>query len=142
MGFYHPATLVKDGQRHAVEFRPIDVTGSDWKCTIEDGAVRLGMRYVLGLREEAARWLVAGRPFASVAEAAQRGRLRKDEVEALAHAGAFAAFGLTRREALWQAAAAERDPASLLARVRPPAAAAALAPLAALRGTAAGYAAP
>src|SRR5439155_1719232 len=55
MGFYHPATLVKDGQRHGVEFRPIDVTRSDWKCTIEDGAVRLGMRYVLGLGEEAAR---------------------------------------------------------------------------------------
>src|SRR5439155_492059 len=83
MGFYHPATLVKDGQRHGVEFRPIDVTRSDWRCTIEDGAVRLGMRYVLGLGEEAARRLVAGRPLASVAEAAQRGLLRKDEVEAL-----------------------------------------------------------
>src|SRR5207237_8956983 len=67
MGFYHPATLVKDGQRHGVEFRPIDVTRSDWKCSIEDGpsgpgpdgAVRLGLRYVLGLREEAAQRLVA-----------------------------------------------------------------------------------
>ncbi|TMA68689.1 MAG: PHP domain-containing protein [Deltaproteobacteria bacterium] len=141
MGFYHPATLVKDGQRHGVEFRPIDVTRSDWKCTIEDGAVRLGMRYVLGLGEEAARRLVAGRPLASVAEAAQRGSLRKDEVEALAHAGAFAAFGLTRREALWQAAAAERDPASLLARVRPPAAAAPLPPMTPFEETAADYAA-
>ncbi len=141
MGFYHPATLVKDGQRHGVEFRPIDVTRSDWRCTIEDGAVRLGMRYVLGLGEEAARRLVAGRPLASVAEAAQRGLLRKDEVEALAHAGAFAAFGLTRREALWQAAAAERDPASLLARVRPPAAAAPLPPMTPFEETAADYAA-
>ena len=141
MGFYHPATLVKDGQRHGVEFRPIDVTRSDWRCTIEDGAVRLGMRYVLGLGEEAARRLVAGRPLASVAEAAQRGSLRKDEVEALAHAGAFAAFGLTRREALWQAAAAERDPASLLARVRPPAAAAPLPPMTPFEETAADYAA-
>src|SRR5437773_2556090 len=141
MGFYHPATLVKDGQRHGVEFRPIDVTRSDWRCTIEDGAVRLGMRYVLGLGGEAARRLVAGRPLASVAEAAQRGLLRKDEVEALAHAGAFAAFGLTRREALWQAAAAERDPASLLARVRPPAAAAPLPPMTPFEETAADYAA-
>src|SRR5438132_471391 len=122
MGFYHPATLVKDGQRHGVEFRPIDVTRSDWKCTIEDGALRLGMRYVLGLREEAARRLAAGRPLASVAEAAQHGRLRADEVEVLAHAGAFAAFGLARREALWQAAAVERDATSLLAGVRSPAA--------------------
>ncbi|TMA98702.1 MAG: error-prone DNA polymerase, partial [Deltaproteobacteria bacterium] len=141
MGFYHPATLVKDGQRHGVAFRPIDVTRSDWKCTIEAGAVRLGMRYVLGLGEEAARRLVAGRPLASVAEAAQRGRLRKDEVEALAHAGAFAAFGLTRREALWQAAAVERDPASLIARVRPPAAAAPLPPMTPFEETAADYAA-
>src|SRR5207245_653166 len=76
MGFYHPATLVKDGQRHGVEFRPIDVTRSDWKCTIEDGALRLGMRYVLGLREEAARRLAAGRPRASVAAAAQHGGRR------------------------------------------------------------------
>src|SRR5207249_9454696 len=141
MGFYHPATVVKDAQRHGVEVRPIDVTRSDWRCTIEDGAVRLGMRYVLGLGEEAARRLVAGRPLASVAEAAQRGCLRKDEVEALAHAGAFAAFGLTRREALWQAAAVERDPASLIARVRPRAAATPLPPMTPFEETAADYAA-
>ena len=141
MGFYHPATLVKDGQRHGVEFRPIDVTRSDWKCTIEDGALRLGMRYVLGLREEAARRLAAGRPLASVAEAAQHGRLRADEVEVLAHAGAFAAFGLARREALWQAAAVERDPESLLARVRPSAAAAPLPAMTPFEETAADYAA-
>ncbi|TMB52118.1 MAG: DNA polymerase III subunit alpha [Deltaproteobacteria bacterium] len=141
MGFYHPATLVKDGQRHGVEFRPIDVTRSDWKCTIEDSALRLGMRYVLGLREEAARRLAAGRPLASVAEAAQHGRLRADEVEVLAHAGAFAAFGLARREALWQAAAVERDPESLLARVRPSAAAAPLPAMTPFEETAADYAA-
>ena len=74
----------------------------------------------LGLRQEAAERLVAAAPFASVAEAAQRGGLRRDELDALAHAGAFAAFGLARRDALWQAAAVERDPTSLLARVRPP----------------------
>src|SRR5207253_2168035 len=54
MGFYHPATVVKDAQRHGVEVRPIDVPRSDWKCTLEDGALRLGLRYVLGLRAEAA----------------------------------------------------------------------------------------
>src|SRR5581483_3479911 len=118
MGFYHPATVVKDAQRHRVEVRPIDVAHSDWPCTLEDRgrALRLGLRYVAGLREEAGRRLVAARPFASVAEAAQAGRLRTNEVEALAHAGAFASLGLGRREALWQAAAAERDPSSLLAR--------------------------
>jgi DNA polymerase III alpha subunit len=94
MGFYAPATVVKDAQRHGVEFRPVDVGRSDWKCTIEDGAVRLGLRFVLGLRQAAAERLVAGRPLASVAEAAQRAELKKDEIEALAHAGAFAGFGL------------------------------------------------
>ena len=69
------------------------------------------------------------------------GGLRRDELEALAHAGGFAAFGLTRREALWQAAAVERDPSSLLARVRPPAGDAPLLPMSAFEETAADYAA-
>ena len=54
MGFYHPATLVKDAQRRGVRFNPIDVQVSDWDCTVEgDGAVRLGLRYVRGLRADA-----------------------------------------------------------------------------------------
>ena len=56
MGFYHPATLVKDAQRHSVRFSPIDVQVSDWTCRVEpDGSVRLGLMYVKGLREEAGR---------------------------------------------------------------------------------------
>ena len=54
MGFYHPSTLVKDAQRRGVRFQPIDVQVSDWDCTVEaDGAIRLGLRYVSGLREQA-----------------------------------------------------------------------------------------
>jgi error-prone DNA polymerase len=140
MGFYHPATIVKDAQRHGVMVHPIDVTRSDWKCTLEEGAIRMGLRYVLGLREVAAQRLVIARPFASITEAAQLAELRADELEALAHAGAFAALGLTRREALWQAAAAERDPQSLLARVRPAAATSPLAPMSPFEETAADYA--
>src|SRR5688572_5146100 len=53
MGFYHPATLVKDAQRRGVVFHPIDVQVSDWDCTVEaGGAVRLGLRYVRGLRAD------------------------------------------------------------------------------------------
>jgi error-prone DNA polymerase len=53
MGFYRPATLVKDAQRHGVRFTPIDVERSDWLCRVEDdGAVRLGLCYVTGLRRE------------------------------------------------------------------------------------------
>ena len=60
MGFYHPATLVKDAQRRGVRFHPIDVQVSDWDCTVEpDGAIRLGLRYVHGLREQAGRAVAA-----------------------------------------------------------------------------------
>ncbi len=53
MGFYHPATLVKDAQRHGVRFEPIDVQASDWRCRVgPDGSIRLGLRYVSGLRQE------------------------------------------------------------------------------------------
>ncbi len=53
MGFYHPSTLVKDAQRRGVRFQPIDVQISNWDCTVEpDGAIRLGLRYVNGLRQE------------------------------------------------------------------------------------------
>jgi error-prone DNA polymerase len=56
MGFYHPATLVKDAQRHGVSFLPIDVQSSDWECRVEaDGRVRLGLMYVNGLRQETGR---------------------------------------------------------------------------------------
>jgi error-prone DNA polymerase len=56
MGFYHPSTLVKDAQRRGVRFYPIDAQISGWDCTVEpDGAIRLGLRYVAGLREQAGR---------------------------------------------------------------------------------------
>jgi error-prone DNA polymerase len=61
MGFYHPATLVKDAQRRGVSFAPIDVQESDWECRIQpDGRVRLGLMYVNGLREEIGK-RIAGR---------------------------------------------------------------------------------
>ncbi|HEU4938816.1 MAG TPA: DNA polymerase III subunit alpha [Vicinamibacterales bacterium] len=60
MGFYHPATLVKDAQRHGVRFAPIDVQESDWACRVDpDGRVRLGLRYVNGLRENIGRAIAA-----------------------------------------------------------------------------------
>ena len=60
MGFYHPATLVKDAQRHGVRFAPIDVQESDWACRVDpDGRVRLGLMYVNGLREATGRLIAA-----------------------------------------------------------------------------------
>jgi error-prone DNA polymerase len=63
MGFYHPATLVKDAQRRGVRFHPIDVQISDWNCTVEsDGGIRLGLRYVSGLRDEIGKRIASARP--------------------------------------------------------------------------------
>jgi error-prone DNA polymerase len=61
MGFYHPATLVKDAQRRGVRFEEIDVQRSRWDCAVEaDGAIRLGLRYASGLREEVGRRIEEG----------------------------------------------------------------------------------
>ena len=73
MGFYHPATLVKDAQRRGVRFRPIDVQVSQWDCVVEDdGAIRIGLRYVDGLRAEVGQRIVAPpSPAAATASARQ-----------------------------------------------------------------------
>jgi error-prone DNA polymerase len=113
MGFYHPATLVKDAERHDTPVLPLDVNRSGWRCRWEragDGrpGVRLGLRYVKGLRQaagEAVERAAAERPYASTADVARRAGLRDDELAALAGVGAFGSLGLTRRGALWQAAA-------------------------------------
>ena len=63
MGFYNSATLVKDAQRRGVRFTGIDIQYSNWNCTIEDdGTIRLGLRYVAGLREEVGRAIESARP--------------------------------------------------------------------------------
>ncbi|HZN50806.1 MAG TPA: error-prone DNA polymerase [Methylomirabilota bacterium] len=117
MGFYHPATIVKDAQRHGLRIRPIDVTRSEWLCVIEPDdtglTVRLGLRYVRGLREAAGRALVAARlarPFDSVRDLVRRVRLERDELETLAAIGALAPFGETRRANLWMVAASSPGP--------------------------------
>jgi len=102
MGFYPPATLVRDGQRHGIETRTPDVNRSDVHCTIEDGAVRVGLKYVQGVGEDDAEAVVATRPFASIRELAQRTPLSGDELRALVESGACDSFGLRRRELLWQ----------------------------------------
>ena len=60
MGFYHPASLVKDAQRRGVRFHPIDVQQSDWLCRVEDdGAIRIGLIYVNGLRKDVGQAMAA-----------------------------------------------------------------------------------
>ncbi|HTO13781.1 MAG TPA: DNA polymerase III subunit alpha [Candidatus Binatia bacterium] len=114
MGFYHAATIVKDAQRHRLVIHPIDVTRSAWDCTLEGTqTVRLGLRYVKGLRETAARALVAARaarPFASVDDVLARAGVASDEAQALAAVGALAALGGRRRADLWSAAVPSPGP--------------------------------
>ena len=104
MGFYSPAILIKDAQRHGLRVLPVDVTRSQWECTIEGGPLRLGLRYAKGLREEAGRAIVRARPFSSIDDLAVRvPELRKDEMNRLAEIGALNALeNIHRRDALWQ----------------------------------------
>jgi len=118
MGFYAPAQLVQDARRHGVEVRPPDVQASDWDCTLEHGALRLGLRMVSGLTEKEGRRIAAGRPHASVA-ALQLGR---KDLRALAAAGALQSLAGHRRQAHWAAAgAARRAPLDAPAAERAPA---------------------
>ena len=119
MGFYHPATIVRDAQRHGQVILPIDVTRSGWLCVIEaDGAVRLGLRYVKGLREDAGKRLEAARlerPFDSVADLVRRGDVNREELARLGEVGALGGLGLERRQALWEGERAIRPAGALYA---------------------------
>ncbi len=111
MGFYAPSQLVQDARRHGVEVRPADATVSDWDCTLEGAALRLGLRMVSGLPEAAAQRIAAARPFASVADLALRAALNRKELGHLATAGALRRLAGHRRLAHWLAAGAESRPA-------------------------------
>ena len=133
MGFYSPATIVKDAQRHGLKLLPVDVTKSEWNCTLEKVnspqrhrgteenkamdlssvtlclcgeydsviALRMGLRYVRGLREETGRALLRERakaPFKSIHDLTRRvSELRKDELNTLAEVGALNAIGNSPR---------------------------------------------
>jgi error-prone DNA polymerase len=105
MGFYTPATIVKDAQRHGLKIKPVCVSQSEWRCTVvDDNTVRLGFCVVSGLREEHAEELVRqrqDRPFDSLDDCKRRVPLSKDELRALAELGALNCFAKHRRAALW-----------------------------------------
>ena len=172
MGFYSPATIVKDAQRHGLKVLPVDVTRSEWECTLEESvvpralhagdsvigrrspdnqrsspALRIGLRYVRGLHEEAGRALVRERrraPFANIHDLARRvPELRRNELNTLAEIGALNAVAscqlpvaststarssqletrnmkLHRRDALWSASAAANSVGPLLENIFEP----------------------
>ena len=127
MGFYSPAVLVKDAQRHGLRVRPADVQRSDWLCSVEsepDGSLllRIGLKYARGLRQSSAEALLMARnrdgAFASVENLALRvPELNRKELVTLASIGALNSLGAVehRRDALWQVEEAGR-PVGLLLR--------------------------
>jgi len=127
MGFYHPATLIRDAAQHEVCTLPVDVQRSEWGCTLErkvggELSVRLGLKYVGGMRAKIGRAIVAerhARPFTSLVDFRARVNASADLCATLAEIGAFASLGeLGRREALWQVEALARS-GELFARVSP-----------------------
>jgi len=106
MGFYPPASLVRDAQRRGVETLPPDVNDSASRCLVENGRVRIGLRFISGVGDEEANAVVGERerngPYTSVRALAQRTALREHALKALVESGACDCLGLKRRELLWQ----------------------------------------
>ena len=130
MGFYSPAVLIKDAQRHGLRVRPIDVQRSEWPCTLElepDGSLslRIGLNYAKGLRQSSAEALIEARnsdgAFMSADHLALRvSVLNRKELVSLAQIGALNSLGHVehRRDALWQVEQVGRPSGPLLRSIR------------------------
>ncbi|QIE41233.1 error-prone DNA polymerase [Rhodobacteraceae bacterium SC52] len=112
MGFYAPAQIVRDAREHGVTVLPVCVNASAWDNIMEPAeqgglALRLGFRQIKGLREEAAAWIEAarGNGYRGVQDVWRKAGVPPRQIVALAEGDAFAALGLSRRDALWQARA-------------------------------------
>ena len=151
LGFYAPAQLVRDAREHGIDVREVDVNLSDWDCTLEElpllpqageekihprhasmaehirttHAVRLGLRQIVGAKEEEMRRLIArrGQGYDSLRDLWLRAELGAATMEKLADADAFRSLGLDRRQALWAARGLDRvgdqDDLPLFAASRP-----------------------
>ena len=128
MGFYSAAVLVKDAQRHGLRVKPVDILFSDWNCTLEREpddcySLRLGLRYVRGMRQAVAQEIErvrALRRFTSIEELARRvPSLSQTDLTILAETGALNSLGenMHRRDALWQVERAGRQAGPLLAQL-------------------------
>ena len=117
LGFYSASQLVQDAKRHGVEVRPLDVTRSDWDCTLENlphyPCVRLGLRMIKGLRQASVERLVAARSecqFENAEDLSIRAELEQHEMELLAGADALRRLSGHRRNQVWEASALRRPP--------------------------------
>ena len=115
LGFYSPAQLVQDAQRHDVKVLPVDVMHSDWDAQLlRENSVRLGLRMVLGLSHAGAHRLIAARSehlFESTEDLAMRCALDAGDMKALAAADALSGLSGHRRQQVWEASALKLQPA-------------------------------
>src|SRR5690242_7951148 len=119
MGFYTPATIVKDARRHGVKVKPVCVVQSEWNCTvIADDTIRLGFCVVNGLQREHADDFLRERnerPFASLDDFRKRAVLTKDELRRLANLGTLNYFAEHRRAAMWRVEETPHDDLLMIA---------------------------
>jgi error-prone DNA polymerase len=104
MGFYPPATLLRDGERRGVRALPPDVNRSEALCTVEENGVRIGLAYVKGVGKGAEALVDerrTGGPFADLGDLVRRAALDRDALAQLVRAGACERFG-PRRRLLWE----------------------------------------
>jgi error-prone DNA polymerase len=114
MGFYAPAQIVRDAEKHGVVIRPVCINASVWDCTLEPfdeqnpvrpgfRAVRLGFRMVKGLAADPVDAIIAARgtPYKSIPDLHRRAAVPVAALERLAEADAFQAMNLPRRQAVW-----------------------------------------
>ncbi|NPV06839.1 MAG: error-prone DNA polymerase [Anaerolineae bacterium] len=127
MGFYSPSVVVEDAKHHGVRLLPVDVNLSGERCTLEDGAIRLGLNYVHGFGPEVRQAVVSARgnrPFSGLNDLVRRTRLGREALEALIMAGGCDRWGLPRRQLLWRLGRALKGRADLTPPVPPSAASA------------------
>ncbi len=113
MGFYHPHVIVEDAKRHGVKILPLDINRSYTRCTVEEGALRLGFNYVHGVGDKATAVIAEAQlrgPITSLEDFCRRVRvstssrqgLTRTQIETVILAGAFDAFEANRRQAAWR----------------------------------------
>jgi len=106
MGFYAPEVITGDAKRHNVPVLPVDINRSTWSCSIEEGSLRIGFRYVKGIGEDKGDRILKARRdslFTSLKDFADRVRLDDRSVQNLVAVGAFSTIRRSRRQLLWEA---------------------------------------
>lgn len=117
MGFYSPEVVVGDAKRHGVQILPVDVNRSEARCTVEEGKIRLGFRYVKEMGESAIASLQEARTkasFSSLRDFYRRTRLSREAINNLILAGAMDCFGKPKRQLLWELGILEQGGRDLL----------------------------